>query len=408
MTKHLGDPLGTLARILLTFLVTGSAFAQEIVRDIPASCVEFLHVREDSTKLVVWPTYPIVHTNPFLKLLEYVKAPPADADRIFFRAVMELSEDVEGARNHALEFLKYYDGPLDYMRVYLPDINDQHDREQTWAAAFLGGELRTFALLFAQDVEAWRQTVGEYEEYFAQHGLISLLGAKGHLLRKMPRHVQDEVLAKIGSRYVERKKDPREPSLADPAYLMREAHAILNPEGLLAEFRAAGRSDREFYSHYLQQVHLRVFRDHPEFGGYAGELPIRISQHAQRDFVANPNVTNRKAGFFFMGSVPNGFAHPKSDLDIFEIDSDGNDQFQITSSLFARHVNQELRGTPWQWKGKNVRNRAGEGLAIYNHRFAFHGTNHGVDLKFYRHSFLYDRFGNKLSLEESEVLRLDP
>ncbi len=242
-------------------------------------------------------------------------------------------------------------------------------------------------------LEGWKTYILRKHEKINFHN-----GTPAYLLRALPRESKISLLKWLGKEYSDSGK----------RYVTEPIHMILNAKSLYQQFKAQGRSDREFYNEYLARIKKYVFRSDPEIGGYSGDMVIEIAKIVQTYLKSR---TDLKALNFF-GSVPNGFGTPKSDLDIFNhiVDSDypelanqekewmramgpsplNSMRYQIDDPILADMIHKVTGPTIWTWHLENHGAFAEEHLAKYNHLFSFYITKDKIELRFYDNYILLD------------------
>ncbi len=223
-------------------------------------------------------------------------------------------------------------------------------------------------------------------------------GTPAFLLRALPESTKAALLEWLGNEYTGSNKRK----------VTAPIHKLLNPKELYRKMKAEGRSDRQFYNEYLALIKKSAFRNHPEVGGYTGDMVIEIARTIQTYLKSKTEIQ----AINFFGSVPNGFGTPKSDLDIFnhankelypELANDVMNEirgrgfgpiekmrYQIDDPVLADMIGKITGSTMWTWHLENHGNLADEHVAAVDHLFSFQITKDKISLRFYDNYVLLD------------------
>lgn len=221
-------------------------------------------------------------------------------------------------------------------------------------------ETLNMLVLATGDMPAWKtefsrpqniNTLDRYDTY----------STKGYLLKRLPESSKKELVKFLGDRYA---------AIKD-RYAVQPIHLLLDPRTQLAKMRTEGKTDLEFYNSYLNQVKQTAFPN-VEVGGYTGNLVIQIAKAAQRYLMSQ----RFSSEYIFFGSIPNGFAKAKSDVDLFET-------VQIRSPEMEKDIAQLLKNSPWDWHMEEGRDPAHPHFGAVSHIFTLAIYKDRVELRFY-------------------------
>lgn len=271
------------------------------------------------------------------------------------------------------------DSAVDRIRVLSAQFSGA--REAGGLSKIRNAELVTYLLKLVQDrdLTLWKAVL-VHDMALMQLREFGNYGTMGHLLTTLPQAKKDELLAYLGEVYTFQKNRA----------LLQPVHLLLDPKNIYDSFKSRGKTDREFYVHYLDLIKQKVF-PRSEVGGYGGELVLRIAQLIQKDLVQNDvGAVN------FFGSVPNGFAKRESDLDIFNHPLEGGEahRHQLTDRRFQRDLDDLLRFLPWQWEGvSDTKISPPEHFGGNRHVFSFHITQQRIVLRFYYQKLSWNEQG---------------
>jgi predicted nucleotidyltransferase len=340
-------------------------------------------------------SFPSSHLDPLSAIYETLESGRGDAVRIIHESFITIS------KNPAL---------IKHLPLLLADLK----KLQVSSDSFLGinetylKQAIVLARLAQGDMETWKGLLTAPEAALAEFHEFNTFGTMGYLLKSLPENKKNELLAYLGEVYDKKKNRS----------LIQPVHVLLDPKAIYDEFKKAGRSDREFYIHYLQLIHEKVFKNKVT-GGYSADLVIEIANLIQQS-----KLQDGQQEVNFFGSVVNGFGKPESDLDIFdshyeafwpenvkeEMENEGDlrhvDLFNIRRRPLVDpdlelEVSKLLKGTPWHWrsedyKSHNVTVEAHEHIGGESHVFSFHISKNKIVLRFYPDLIHWDEKAEKL------------
>lgn len=224
-------------------------------------------------------------------------------------------------------------------------------------------EVINMLVLATGNLAAWKKELSRPAD-LEKSDRYNTYSTKSYLLKKLPEDTKKKLLLFLGQRYAELKD--RE--------AVQPIHLILDPQSLLTKMRSEGKSDLEFYNTYLALVKKSAFPN-VEVGGYSGNLVIQIAKAARRLL----QTQKFSLEYIFFGSITNGFAKSKSDIDLFNTT-------QLYDSGLEKQVNQILQGTPWKWHLEAGNEPAHEHFGAVSHVFTFAIYKDRIELRFYPNS----------------------
>jgi len=253
----------------------------------------------------------------------------------------------------------------------------------------------------------WLQVL-KNDDTMASLSAFGVPSTMGFLLERLSPAQKDELLLKLGTSYAEY-KDP---------LLLKPIHVLLDPLSLYRQMTAQGASGLDFYRAYLAEIKRRVFPD-VKMAGYSPETVFGVVRAVQsymqaRDFLHRYVVNNTPIeSAILIGSVPNGFARPRSDLDLFNVpiidhypelqnqtSAQGDPfaplRFQIDDPGLQQGINKALLNTPWLWQMENTGKTVREDFGGEKHVFTIFITPDHAAVRFYYQRLDVDEDGNDL------------
>lgn len=227
----------------------------------------------------------------------------------------------------------------------------------------------------------------------------------GRLLEQLPKAEKAALLKKLGDLYAKTKNRD----------VVQPIHVLLNPKQMYTEFKKSGRSDRDFYSSYLELMKKYVFNSDLPVGGYSADLAIQSAQ-TMHEYLKT-QIGMQSLNFF--GSIPNGFAREKSDYDVFNHplesaypklraqakrnkgnwsapDPFESLRYQVDDPILSKMLKKNIADTKWKWHLENEGEHAHEHFGSQSHVFSFHITKQKVSLRFYQNYIRVDQKGRPL------------
>ena len=242
--------------------------------------------------------------------------------------------------------------------------------------------------LIKADVEQWKNFITSEAQRVASENGDSEYGFRstaGFLVRSLSNEQKSNLLQFIGEQY----------NIKKNSYLIAIANIILDPKAIYQEMKKSGKSELDFYKAYFNLFQNAVFKN-----GNRGKYPF----HVVTDLIKAINkvafdtkrlITFDEDHIYIFGSVPNGYAKPESDIDIFQ------NGFTLYSVQIEQAVLPLLKTYGLNWKIEEdlaQKKYAPENFPGENNVFSYFLYKNKIQIRMYFDRLRVDEDGNKVNI----------